>query len=93
MSTSSLAVKLFVGELHKKVVSNRDTVSTEVKQDDAALKTRSLVAQGRWSLFAVQFLHKTVRARKSGCWKQVVAKARFYCTTEGSMKMRSEVCE
>ena len=57
-----------------------DGHSMQGKPTDGAWKTWSLVAQGRWSLFVEQLLCETVRARKSGRWKQVVAKARFYCT-------------
>ena len=47
--------------------------STQGKPADGVPSTQSLVAQGRWQLFAVQFLYETVRAWKRGCWKQVVA--------------------
>ena len=76
----------FCWELHKKgEFESSHGRSTHGKQADGARKTRSLVAQGRWSLFAVQFLYETDCTRKSGRWKQVVhystvvAEARFYC--------------
>ena len=71
LRASWLAVKLLLGNFAKRqfwIVTRSLYAGKTVRE-----KTRSLVAQGRWSLFAVPFLYETVRARKSGRWKQVVA--------------------
>ena len=59
----------FVGELHKKgSFGSLHGRSTQGKQADGERKQ-----PGCWSLFEMQFLYETVRARKSGRWKLVVA--------------------
>ena len=89
----------FIGELHKKDgFGSSHGRSKQGKQTDGARKTRSLVTQGRWSLFAVQFLYENVRTRESGRLKQVVAiramvtEARYYCMSFGLMHPYRRLC-
>ena len=73
MSTYSLAVKLLSGNFTEKAVSDRHTVTLRRENRPMVHEKPGHWSQGRWSLFAVQFLYETVHARKSGRWKQVVA--------------------
>ena len=65
----------FVGEHHVKKNGCQPfhSYSTQGKPVDSTWQAQSLVAQSRWSLYTVQILCETVRARKISRWKQVVA--------------------